>query len=241
MKISDEPYNHNAKKSMPSFLLKIALLIMLVLTATCLVARVVGSTQPPNSTLRGFTEGCDDKPQPCWYGIVPGITTPEEGEQILDSLGYKITQTPQGYPHDTGWYEGNSLPCSQITVLSSIQVNADRPNVSLIYYLSLHECHSVYLGDFVTGLGQPDQFYFWSWSFFHDQLLADVDFDYGASGNRCLSFMPKVKVSGFLIRFIEGASERPIDTKYPWHGFLPFQQYVTKFGYEDCYTLAREP
>jgi hypothetical protein len=89
--------------------------------------------------------------------------------------------------------------------------------------------------------GTPDQFYFWGWSFFHDQLLADVDFDYGANGNRCLSFMPKIAITSFSMRFIKGVSEQPIDTKYPWHGFLPYQQYVTRYGFMDCYALAQAP
>jgi hypothetical protein len=226
---------------MPPFLLKLALLLTLVLTATSLAARVMGNTQPLNPALLGFTEGCEDKPQPCWYGIMPGVTTTEEGKQILDAVGYRVIPPQGNIPDNSLSYEGNSLPCSQAFVLSAIQVNPKSSNVSLINDLRFFRCQSVYLGDIVTAFGKPDEFYFWGWSFFHNQLHADMDFDYRARGNRCLSFMPKVEVSAISIEFVKGAFDRPIDTKYPWHGFLPFQQYVTKFGYEDCYALAKEP
>lgn len=49
-----------------------------------LTARALGSTQPPNPALRGFSEGCEDKPQPCWYGIVLDVT---DGETAYGLLG----------------------------------------------------------------------------------------------------------------------------------------------------------
>jgi hypothetical protein len=33
--------------------------------------------------LRGFTEGCEDKPRPCWYGVVPGVTNFDDVPKIL--------------------------------------------------------------------------------------------------------------------------------------------------------------
>lgn len=49
---------------MTRFLLKLALLMILLLTITSLAARALGGTQPPNPVLGGFTEGCEGKPQP---------------------------------------------------------------------------------------------------------------------------------------------------------------------------------
>lgn len=40
--------------------------------------------------MRGFIEGCEDKPQPCWYGIIPGETTLEDARNILEKLGYTL-------------------------------------------------------------------------------------------------------------------------------------------------------
>ena len=35
-------------------------------------------------------EGCENKPQPCWYGIVPDKTNFEEAASILQNLGYSF-------------------------------------------------------------------------------------------------------------------------------------------------------
>jgi hypothetical protein len=144
MKISDEPYNRNAEKFMPRFLLKFLLLITFTLTATNLAARALGSTQPPNPILRGFTEDCEGKPQPCWYGIMPSVTTTEAGKKILDAVGYKVIQPQGNVPDNSLWYEGNSLPCSQAFVLSAIHVKPNLPNVSLVNDLRFFRCQSVY-------------------------------------------------------------------------------------------------
>lgn len=58
-----------------------------------LTTRALGSTQPPNLALRGFTEGCEDKPQPCWYGIVPGVTAKDEVMKLAQNGGYEIPYT----------------------------------------------------------------------------------------------------------------------------------------------------
>src|SRR5689334_17247061 len=55
---------------------KVTVILIAVLMVVCIEAKAVGALQPPNPALRGFVEGCEDKPQPCWYGIVPGVTDP---------------------------------------------------------------------------------------------------------------------------------------------------------------------
>jgi hypothetical protein len=76
---------------MPRLLLKCALITALTLMIMGLVARTFGAIQPPNSTLRGFTQDCDGQPQPCWYGIVPGVTTVSESHEFLGGYAYPET------------------------------------------------------------------------------------------------------------------------------------------------------
>jgi hypothetical protein len=71
---------------------KLILPISLIFPVLSLAARVLGSTQPPNPALRGFTEGCEDKPQPCWYGIVPGVTTVEQAKSLFAEQGYTVRE-----------------------------------------------------------------------------------------------------------------------------------------------------
>lgn len=63
--------------------LKLSTTFLCVFLVLAIVARALGSTQPPNPALRGFVEGCEDKPQPCWYGIVPGVTTVDDAQKLF--------------------------------------------------------------------------------------------------------------------------------------------------------------
>jgi hypothetical protein len=56
--------------------------------AGSIAAKAIGSLQPPSPAMRGFIEGCEDKPQPCWYNIVPGISTVEQANKIINGLDY---------------------------------------------------------------------------------------------------------------------------------------------------------
>jgi hypothetical protein len=73
------------------FHLKPIILIVFIFITLSLMARALGTTQPPNPVLRGFTEGCEGQTQPCWYGIVPGVTKREYViTQLAKNMGYDI-------------------------------------------------------------------------------------------------------------------------------------------------------
>ena len=69
--------------------LKISVVFITLFLAANIAAKAIGSLQSPNPALKGFTEGCENKPQPCWYGIVPGVTTWEAAESILVNMDYR--------------------------------------------------------------------------------------------------------------------------------------------------------
>jgi hypothetical protein len=75
---------------MTSSALKVSLCLLLAFTLFAIFPRLSSQAEPPNLALRGFTAGCLDKPKPCWYGIVPNITTREETVAILTGLGYRL-------------------------------------------------------------------------------------------------------------------------------------------------------
>jgi hypothetical protein len=71
--------------------LKLTIAIPIICLVLTLTASALGTTQPPNPALRGFSEGCEDNPQPCWYGIVPGVTRREYViTQLAKNMGYDI-------------------------------------------------------------------------------------------------------------------------------------------------------
>jgi len=69
------------------FFAKIVSGLTVIFLALSLAARVLGGTQPPNPVLRDFLRGCEGKAQPCWYGIIPGVTTVEEVGTLLAFAG----------------------------------------------------------------------------------------------------------------------------------------------------------
>jgi hypothetical protein len=81
---------------MSRFWLQLSALLIVLFTSLGFMLSALGSTQPIHPALRGFAEGCEGIPQPCWYGIVPGMTT-LEAVSILENLGYQLDTT---YPGD---------------------------------------------------------------------------------------------------------------------------------------------
>lgn len=68
-------------------LTKMALMGLVLFATLVISAHSLGARQPINPTLTGFTQGCEGKPQPCWFGVVPGLTTEEEVYQLLEFMG----------------------------------------------------------------------------------------------------------------------------------------------------------
>lgn len=68
---------------MPKLFITLAVSFTCIFGALGLVAPVLGTGQPLNPALTPFVEGCQDKPQPCWFGVVPGVTTESEVYDLL--------------------------------------------------------------------------------------------------------------------------------------------------------------
>src|SRR5690242_4609279 len=66
---------------------KLAFVVTILCGTFALAARTLGASQPPNPALAAFTIGCEDQPQPCWFGVVPGKTTWMEINQLLAFAG----------------------------------------------------------------------------------------------------------------------------------------------------------
>src|SRR5690554_275096 len=72
--------------------LKLILPAMAMFFGLTLTSRALGETQPLHPALRGFSEECEDKPQPCWYGIMPGVTTAGEAIARLEAQAYRLSR-----------------------------------------------------------------------------------------------------------------------------------------------------
>lgn len=127
---------------MSPLLLKLSLFITTLFVVTIIGAYELGATVPLNTSLREFADGCESRTQPCWYGIIPGITSIEEAAQLLMKQG------------------------DVITMLTSAQLTMSKPDGSCpkslirsgetVRQINVTFCQPVLLGDFVAQNGLPD-------------------------------------------------------------------------------------
>lgn len=133
---------------MTRFLLKLSLVLVVAFAAFNAAARALGTLQPPNPALVGFTEGCEGKPQPCWYGIVPGVTTAEEANQIAQKQQFRQVVS--------GAYPLAFEPASN-SGLIFIGLNYDLSQI--VKGIILYFDERIRLGNVLSVTGSPDKIY----------------------------------------------------------------------------------
>lgn len=132
---------------MGQFYAKAAALWVVMSLVLVIAARVLGSTQPPNPALRGFTEGCDDIPQPCWYGIVPDVTTDYTAERRLQAEGMELIYRAE-------FYVMYRDPLNDCSVTLNLQITG---GTFLVENVSIYKCTSVRLGDLMVLWGDYER------------------------------------------------------------------------------------
>jgi hypothetical protein len=140
---------------LPRLYLKLILSIVLIFLSLSLIARAIGMTQPPNPALRGFMEGCEGKSQPCWYGIVLGVTTWEEGGILLEKYNY----ARRDYPQDSWSFYLVDNPRCTVHFMSEIS------QAPIITLLELTFCGNTSLGDIAYYASLPREIRFHDYDF----------------------------------------------------------------------------
>jgi hypothetical protein len=216
---------------------KLIIALTVPFLALNVAARALGSTQPPNPVLEGFAVGCEGKPQPCWYGIVPGVTTVIEIDTILKDLGFSFVEELP-YMHNV-WrfsYRYDVFKCS-VFVQKNLQ---DEPFESESVKI---DCLNMRLGDLILIIGTPQTFYLTGWNFKDEKLIAGLQF-ISTDLSKCLDFMPNAKVDyvelgshSFFIYPQSSSDNRDIS----WHGFMPYTQYVKLYRFPSCELINMLP
>lgn len=187
---------------MSHFLLKVLFMSLIIFAVLNIAARTVGTTQPMNPALAGFSEGCERKPQPCWYGIVPGVTTIEEGQQFLRSAGY-VNVT------------GSVLPESCIEIHSvCVWFGWDNQSVNQINF---YWNDRVRFGDMIALIGFPKFIRYFS---YEELYFENSAISLKSGWNSAYSMVDAFIVPGKAPEII---TDDGIDRL--WHGFLPRWRY----------------
>lgn len=191
--------------------LKLVLWISVLLTCTSFAVRAFGSTQPPNPALRGFTEGCDEQPQPCWYGVIPGVskfTEMRKRVQSWNSQEYREIES-------TATFDVNTRSIGSRYSISSCYsfFHSTQPS-TVVDYIEVSDCPDVMLGDLINQFGSPEsiQFRIGVWG-----RLDEFSFILDDRGE---VFNPRTKPRMFIIPSTDDTS-----TFFNWHGFAPRWRY----------------
>ncbi|MCA0457293.1 MAG: hypothetical protein LCI00_25200 [Chloroflexi bacterium] len=193
------------------FLLKLALGCIVLSTLTIFISRAVGSTRPVNPVLRGFTEGCEGQPQPCWYGIVPGrskFSDARKWVQSWDSQEYREIESTATFDVNTRTVGSRFSPDSCYSFFHST-----RPS-SVVDYIELSDCPDLQFGDLINQFGAPDkiQFRIGIWGQF-----GEIAFILDSQGD---VFNPRTKP-----RMLIMPSTDNVDLFFDWHGFASHRRY----------------
>lgn len=202
---------------------RLLLLSGLVLLGACMLATVaarsLGGTQPANPTFRGFVTDCIDQPQPCWYGIKPGVTGIQDAGAVLEMMGYYAD------------YKGIELSDRMMPYRQA----DGAPGCADVYFgyqvvgvkTVVMWCMTVRVGDLMAVLGVPDSRV--------DYGTLGEDWIYGGLTVRLLTRWTQTPFTPIdHMRLVLDVAAYTRHAK-PWHGFLPRWKYCQlETGYEGC-------
>jgi len=205
---------------------RLAIPLIAIFIALNIAARALGSTQPPNPALRGFTEGCEGKPQPCWYGIVMGTPT-QEAREILLNRGYKLS-SPR-------WNEG-----ARWTVIAdsfsdcSIKLGTSL-RTGLVDELQEIDGGCFSLGDLLVFWGEPD---------YLNTYAIKSNSTSGLYYSSGLSLIPSQKASNtpsphtrleIIVWRPNNVQDANLERFIEWQGFMPSWRYCRlEFPSSEC-------
>jgi hypothetical protein len=203
---------------LPTFVRLASTLIVLL---TLLVAAVlaIGGTQPLHPTLRGFVEGCEEIPQPCWYGI--NLDTSENDNLILENLGFTVSNTE--FRSELNWTEFEPSRAG----FCRVRITRDRDYGK---FVSLNNCSDILLGNLIAAVGAPTTVMF-------SGDVATVKFGDGSLWGAVVLtpsqnwLSPSSRVFAILLDPMILMGGPP---PFEWRGFLPRWRYC-QFQPDFCY------
>jgi hypothetical protein len=187
---------------------------MLPFLALSLAARALGYAHPPNTSLDGFTVGCQGKPQPCWYGIVPHQTSVLIAQSVLEELGYQVKVIHTGILSQLQAELSSNRECKVYSTLYNDSVTS----------LEILTCDVLYLGDFIEQFGLPE--IAWVCNFYSNIRVRLIFSAAHASLNqRASTLVYKTSPYDLVSRISLDKSSSFSPASPRWYGFLPYWRY----------------
>jgi hypothetical protein len=125
---------------------KSAVRLILCFLGVSVLMIVLGHTQPLNPALAGFREGCEDKSQPCWYGIVPYQSTYEQALDLLAKRGFRLA-APTPFQTNQSIIVHPQMPSCQVRLGEYMH------KVDIVWLIN---CPTIYLGEIIALFNPPE-------------------------------------------------------------------------------------
>lgn len=206
---------------MPRLLFGLAFLFTIILMLIALAGRSAYA-QSDNLAVRGFTEGCETQPQPCWYGLVPEQTSFDGALQQLTNRGFVVVKAPTITDYPAATIKSGVMDC-EVGLLRSDN------DTALFGGFYFHNCQSLTLGDLLDAIGTPDSI---STTLSCSPELSPMSYywmQYAGIGSVGLSSTPDswtwLSTSDPVVSFDFGGSAANLDPPQTWEGFIPFWRY----------------
>jgi hypothetical protein len=195
-----------------------------MLTLSALAMRVGAAIYEPPSALAGFGT-CDG--QPCWHGIIPGLTPFENVDGIMRGLGYE--QALVTYATRDIFSVRYTKPAREAGDCD-VEIANNEGVVSAIQFV---QCSDIRLGDTMLAVGIPSHVGSGPLTFSLDGFFAFPSQIYSARyDNNC----PNIARAYADIDTIslQGGFPQPFKRFPTWHGFMPYWVYSQRYGLTDC-------
>ncbi len=128
--------------------LQLTTLLVFGFAAINAIAIAAGNIHMPNPAVAGFAIDCDEPDQPCWYGILPGITAGIDAWALMKQAGYQLVSiAPSRYGDEAHIYTQLDTHLCQTELLYN-------PASQRIQRIQL-ACNQIRLGDLGAARGMP--------------------------------------------------------------------------------------
>lgn len=194
-------------------MLRLILSFIIGFTVVNLAARTLGGTRPPNPALAGFTDGCQNQPQPCWFGVVPGLTTAGDATRLLAAHGY--SESSDGLGTLVYWQRGNL--CSRLWV---------GRNNNLVTRIGMPLCTDVRLGSLAALFDNTFHLVTQSGVTLQNGQVA---LGLGAGEAQCMNINPFGRVAQIWLSAESEVQNFKRDLPL-WRGYLSFARYQQLYG-----------
>lgn len=193
--------------------LYVAISMSIVLTSVVLIGlmHTVGNVQPMHPALRGFVDGCEGVPQPCWYGIVPTQLEANGGVLIDERFG--------------AYNRGDTQFSARVVRFDFTALDDHLCDMTVYDAASaqdtiiLSDCDNVQLGDVMSVVGEPQS------------LCADEDEIYLIFGDghirigikRAQFYQDRVIPHTEILNI--NLTDTPVLSSLKWQGFVEMWRY----------------